>query len=449
MYERFSNKEIANNITYSDLFLLLKSSEDEMARMIKDNNFMGVTGEEFYKLLFQSIYDGFKINKKLIDLFNISAVDEEIIYKNIGVIKYYFQPNRVGNVEFVESRNIVDEFTLSDELKECILDGMPANFNKLQKAYYIYRRLCQKFSYDEDFFCYKYVLEDDKDAKKPVIDHADIKRLNDIKVDSDVICTEITMLFAKFLDILEISYQIVDHSRNTNIDYKDSHMKVMFKIGDIVMEADAAHGLMGSDLSREKSYGSVHNFNPLFEVPLRLKETVHDQLALVDEYLNRRKDKNQFIDALDVYESLYKKKKNISIEDRLKIIMDVIDKTDLKFIDIQQIISTLRKNVFDSCEDACKIEFIVNRRPLKADKSYELAIVVIYNENGNVNKFPSSNKYIVITSDKNKEQLDFDEIKSRFEDGIYGFAGRDRKIIYEGWSDDSGDKGQDSKGTKR
>ena len=45
--------------------------------------------------------------------------------------------------------------------------------------------------------------------------------------------------------------------------------------------------------------------------------------------------------------------------------------------------------------------------------------------------------------------MDFDEIKSRFEDGIYGFAGRDRKIIYEGWSDDSGDKGQDSKGTKR
>ena len=87
MYERFSNKEIANNITYSDLFLLLKSSEDDMARMIKNNNFMGVTGEEFYKLLFQSIYDGFKINKKLIDLFNISAVDEEIMYKNIGIIK--------------------------------------------------------------------------------------------------------------------------------------------------------------------------------------------------------------------------------------------------------------------------------------------------------------------------------------------------------------------------
>lgn len=449
MYERFSKKKIADNVTYKDIFEILKLPENDLAIMIKENNFNGLTGEELLELIFQFIYDGFMINEELIKLFDFSDEEQELIYKNIGIIKYHYQPNKIGNEEFTESRNIVDEFTLNDELKNSILKDMPSDFNKLQMAYYIYRRLCQKFSYDEDFFCYKYVLNDNIHAKSPVIDHSDISRLNNIKVDSDVICTEITMIFAKFLDLLGIPYQIVDYDRNTNIDYKDSHMKIIFKIGDIVMEADAAHGLMGSDLSIEKSYGEVRNFKPLVDVPLRIKESVSNLLDLVDEYMNKEKNKNQFADALDIYESLYKKNESISIEERVKIITDVISKSDLKFIDMQRIINSLKKRIFASMQDGCFIEFVINHNPLKQDKTYELTIVIAYNENGDAKTSPDSNKYIVISSDKSMEYIDYGELKSRFENNTYSFAGRDRKNLYKSWSDDDGYKGQGHSGIKR
>ena len=88
--------------------------------------------------------------------------------------------------------------------------------------------------------------------------------------------------------------------------------------------------------------------------------------------------------------------------------------------------------MFKEDQDVCNIEFIVNKKPIKNDKTYELAIVIIYNDK-DINMLQETNKFIVITSDKNNEELNFEEIKERFLSGEYAFTGKTRENIYRKW----------------
>ena len=61
-------------------------------------------------------------------------------------------------------------------------------------------------------------------------------------------------------------------------------------------------------------------------------------------------------------------------------------------------------------------------------------------ENKDIDMLPETNKFIVVNSDKSIENLGFDEIRKRFEDGTYDFAGKSRRNIYKKWigEDDTG-----------
>ena len=437
---KYENKEIKNGITYLKLMNVLRSPQNKIREMIDKNEFLGMSGEEFYMLIFDNYINNYHFQTESKVAYELDEEDIKLINENIELIKYKYEPNFSKDKPFEESRNIVDDFKLNDVLKRQILQNIPSDYNELQKAYFIYKRLCQKFSYDEDYFYYAYKVKEDEYIKPPVIDHSDISRLNIISVNSDVICTEITMLFAKFLDLLNISYRITDYHDHTNIDYKDSHMKVVFKIQDATFEADAAHGLYSSDLSIEKTYGLVRHFKPLGPLPERVRDDISKELLEVDKYFKNFESRLEFEDAKEIYESMYKKKENISLEEKVQVLIDMIDKVNLKYMDMFDWVRDTRKRIFAGDDrQFCNIEFIINKKPVKEDKTYELAMVVMYNQDNIANL--ETNKYIVLTSDGNKEYLTYEEIKKRFEDNIYDFTDKDRKDIYFKLMEESNENG--------
>ena len=436
----YSRKKIAPNITYSDLLYILRLQPEEIDSLIKNDNFRGISGVEFYKLIREYLYDGYIIKDRLFEIFDVTEEEKNRIHQNIKKIDYQFKENIYAKKRFVESRNIADRFKLNDKIKNAVLKGMPKHFNKLQQTYYIYRRLCQLFVYDEDYYCYGYISAVDREAKKPVIDHDNIELLNDLDINSEVVCTEITMLFAKFLELLEIPYQIVDYHDNTNIDYKKSHMRVNFKVDDVIMEADAGHGLQYSDMSKEKVYGKVSNFKPKTETPLRIKTEVFKQLDEVNQYIEVTEEQLQFEDAIEIYENTYKANNNITIKERVSMLIEIIQKSKLKTMDLIDVISRIKKQMFTNCKNAGRIEIIINKKPKQQDKTYEIVLVIVYNENRDIDMLPETNKFIVVNSDKSIENLGFDEIRERFENGTYDFAGKSRRNIYKKWigEDDTG-----------
>lgn len=430
-YKKLGIKEIHPNLTYINMLQILISSKKDIVKMIENNNFNNISGEEFYMLVVNNYENKYLVKNKINNSVGFDSLSIDRINQNIDLIRYYYEPNLIKDEPFTPSRNIADEFTLNDKIKNAVLSDMPKNLNDLQKTYYIYKRLCQMFSYDEDYFYYTSILKEDEQAKKPVIDHTDISRLNDIDINSDVICTEVSMLFAKFLDMMNVPYQITDYHNRTKISYEKSHMKVRFKLGEYIIEADAAHGLYSSDLSIEKVYGRVRHFKPIGMLPERIRDDVFDELLEVDEYFKNTQIRHEFNDAKEIYENDYKKNPNIRVEDKVIVLLNMIGRVNLKFMDMFDWVRANKKQLFANDPNSCILEFIINKNPVKEDKNYELAMAIMYNDKGDVLKDLNDNKYLIITADKNVESLDYTEIKRRFKNDIYDFTSSDRRAIFE------------------
>ena len=101
-------------------------------------------------------------------------------------------------------------------------------------------------------------------------------------------------------------------------------MRVNFKLDDVVMEADAAHGVQGSDMAREKIFGKVVNFKPKDGTPLRTISKVEDELEEVDKFFEKTDEQQKFADAVLAYEDKYQKDNNISVEEKVSVILDII-----------------------------------------------------------------------------------------------------------------------------
>ena len=175
-YKLYFRKKIVQNITYGDLFYILKQPGEEIEKLIKNDNFRGVSGTEFYKLIYEYLYNGYTIKKRLLEIFDISEEEEKRINQNIKKIEYQYKENIYAKKDFIESKNISNQFELNKRIKKAVLKEMPDGLNKLQKAYYIYRRLCQLFIYDEDYYCYGYIAAIDNNAKKHIVINAGVTK---------------------------------------------------------------------------------------------------------------------------------------------------------------------------------------------------------------------------------------------------------------------------------
>ena len=428
-------KDVRPGLTYDDIINLLTKPIKEIKECVKNNNFNGYDGETFYTIIRESILKSKRITNIIFKVHNLS--DEEIkqFEKNFELIEYNYVPNIAVEQPFHESRNVIDDFTLNEKLKNNVLKDMPSYFNDFQKAYYIYRRLCQKFSYDEDYFYYAYRSDEALMPKRPYANHTDINRLNTLDEGDDVICTEFTMIYCKFLDLMNIPFRITGYRDKADIDYNASHMMVRFKVGDYIVDADAAHGLLTSDLAYEKSFGEVNNFNVNQIIPKRYCDKAKKEMQVVDEYFKTTKSKNEFRDAVEIYENDFKVRDFVTVKEKVDLLCNMIDKVDFKFIDILSWVNAVRKQLFDKIPQACMTEFVINTKPVKDNKSYELIIIIAYNEEVGIDEEPTTNKYVIITPDKKREYVDYFELRKRFADGTYDFTNEDRKKAYEGWGD--------------
>lgn len=415
--KKLLSKQIIDKLTYKDLVSFLVKDPKE-TNIEKKEEFFGYNGEQFLEIL--STYPLFLDNRRCSILNKLILSEEEWknIERNYNKIKYKYEKDKFSGYQLEPFRSVVDEFELNPELEKSIMKEIPPNFNKLQSAYYIYRRLCQKFTYDEMYF---YLKNQPKD--KSITKHMDITYLSTLKGGEDVICSGISLIYAKFLDKLKISFRITDY-QNENVEtLSDKHMKVLFKIDDYVISADGAHGLHDSDMVNEKIKGEVKNFE-IANTSQKMKNSFLKELMIVDKYIKENEELIEYKDAKEAYKNIKSNSyENISIEERVNLLIDIIESIDMKFFDMINFIDSIQYKIFGSNDENYKVEFIVN-----LTKEPKLNILIVYNDQ-KIELDPQSNNYIVITPDKKREVINYEELKLRFEKSIYDFTSPKRNIL--------------------
>ena len=312
---------------------------------------------------------------------------------------------------FSRDDNSINNCQIDSDFEEKILNEVPDCFSKLQKTYYVYKRLCQIFSYDEESFIFY-----DNDSLT-TINHRDIKRLSKLKTGDDVVCYEFGIVFSKFLEKLGVSYKLVDYYGASVNNYGDGHMQVKFMVDNYVVDADAATGIYGSDMSLEKSFGIVNNFKLDDDYCSVIdKLSFKSELDVVDKYLDSVSISGELSKIRDIYYNM-DVDDNLSREEKMNLLIDCIKNNNMKFVDIFQWVLYLSKKIFKSENlSSYRVEFVINNHPVQK-KRVELALLLIYNPNSSIFDNSDNNKYIVITSDRKSFEYDYKTFVKKFSVG--------------------------------
>ena len=337
--------------------------------------------------------------------------------QNIAYIKKEYEPDK--EVErFSPFRGQVDNFKLDPSIIEEINKGMPEHFNDIQKAYYGYRRICDLFTYSEDFFL---------DMNMEHLD--DIDKLNHLKIGDPIVCNEATMIFAKFLDSLNIPFSIINYDNETDDTYKN-HLRLLFLANDAVVFADLAENAAKSDIAFSKFYDFVHSFGPYGENE-RTIERVMGYVNEVNEFYNNNcmdLKQKRCREALKKLKAESKANKMDSLDEEQKIdkLLSNISLFEYNSTDLFDVIKDISFYIFNRDNTCHDLEFIVNNQPYKNDNA-KLVLCVTTNVNG-VYDEPETNDYYIFSKGKLKEVLSLEEMKERFKLGEFEFTSEKRFI---------------------
>lgn len=410
--ENLLNQEVIPNIKYNDVIDLLLKDKEELDEILKSETIFGITKNKLIEVLLKPPFN-FLGTSPFYESFNFEQTLAQKLQRNFKYIKYLYSIDEIAVLPFQAGNFDINQVNINPKLANDLLNEIPKEYNNLQKIYYIYRRLCQKFSYDEEYFA-------GLQKKMYSINHQNINRLEEISDDNNiVVCYEIVMILAKFCHILNIPFIILNKGDEEFRHYGSGHTKLKLKIDDFVITADPADGIIHSDMFYEKIYNKVEKFK-LHNSNQRTVDQFTKHTKLVDEYLDKNKKTFIFEDTKDLYYfNSNHSKTNITPNERLELFISIIKKNKTNMMDTLGYFLDIRKNIFNKeLDKLCKCVYVCNTNTIDNQKEISVSFVIIYNEFCDVELNPNQNQYILIDSNKNFTTITFQELKELFDNKI-------------------------------
>ena len=116
-----------------------------------------------------------------------------------------------------------DSVNIDEEFKKEIILGIPRELNKLETAMYIYLKLCQTLTYDEDYFQYSMGTN----TKRTMPDMSHTKPSDLFKINSNnnsVVCWEFITIYGKILKDFGIDSYVYDIMLSDSFDDKPTRI---------------------------------------------------------------------------------------------------------------------------------------------------------------------------------------------------------------------------------
>lgn len=268
--------------------------------------------------------------------------DKKVLYNSSLSFQSEFFIEDLKNDTFYDTSYINHITKTNDDyLKETMLDenfvnfilrDMKEDYTKLEKAIYIYIKLCQTLTYDPMFFAHNQTGE-------PAKIHSNINRLLSVNENNNtIVCYEFNQIFGKLLNMQGINY------RRTGF-YGNGHANLTFRADNFIVSADAITSVLTGDLFRAKINSNLiglelvnhrknkEKFNQSFE-------KVYNDLK--EKNMDNRKIFNQLLDA---YKNI-STKVEVTIEDKLDIINAKIKNVKLEGMDKIDFVNNVLKKFF-------------------------------------------------------------------------------------------------------
>ena len=305
----------------------------------------------------------------------------------------------------------MNEIKINNKYKEQIINSIPKNFNKLEKAFFVYYLLCKTLTYDEEQYLAKRKYYNDYS-----IDHSNIYRIENINEKNNrIVCFEFIAIYAKILEELKIKYSII----GDNI-YAHGHVSIKLYIDNLEIFVDSTDSILNSDMALAKNALRLETFKLSNSYECSLKEIKDFQNTInnVYKYIESKENKQHLnsTERYKQYKIILLKCKNLNDEEKLKQFFNQINKCTLSTMDSLNYFYNLSKILFGK---KLEMYYIKNNKPNDKELSVSVTIVFVYNPINTEDSF--TNRYFICDKLSEIKEVNLYELREFFKNKKYEY----------------------------
>lgn len=140
---------------------------------------------------------------------------------------------------------LYEKVELNPDLHDAIIEKMPEGISRLEKAAYIYAKMCTILTYDNRFMA---ANQKGEAAEK----HKSLDYVSQISPENnEVVCFEFNMIYAKMLDEQGLHFKS-EYKDMSGEYYGYGHANLEFRDGKFIVQADSVASILGGDIARAK-----------------------------------------------------------------------------------------------------------------------------------------------------------------------------------------------------
>ena len=317
--------------------------------------------------------------------------------------------------------DICEQIDINDELKQLIIGEMPNDLSKLEKAIYIYIKMCKILTYDEEFLA---INQKGNAATK----HQNINYIKLITpANKNVVCYEFNLIYSKLLTELKINF-ITEYQNMMGYAYGQTHANLEFRCDDFLVVADSVTSILEGDLMQAKVNQPLRGLrcnNQNVNTRLDFQSLVTKIYEIV---ANQEKNNNENINVehiltldelLDQYEKMTSNKKEVTLEEKLSILISKINDSNLIGVDSLSYILQLRKILFNQKERDNNIKVVISRNnePKNNKMTADAIAIIAFNDKNSINNI-DENSYFYFKPHNEPQKLSIAEIQQLFDSGV-------------------------------
>lgn len=310
-----------------------------------------------------------------------SAAFDDYVFPNNLVARYeLLGSNQIIDIEALNKvkktlDSTIDRVKINDELRQSVLGNLDTSSSDLEKAIYIYIKLCKLLSYDEEFYAVNqrgYVA----------LKHENPERIYTITPKNNrAVCYEFNSIFAKLLDELNIKF--ITTSKLNGI-YR-GHTSLMFRVGKFLVNADSVESILKNDLLNAKlnnpldGLRCVNKYKGTREAFADILSKVYKIVAAEENVAAKVEERETFADILREYEGCINE--TLDLDSKLAVMIDKVIHTGVQGVDSIAYLLQLRKIIFSREEREKNIKISIVRDNVTASSERVATVSAIFTIN--------------------------------------------------------------------
>lgn len=429
-YKNYEYKVLIDGVNYSipfeNMMNLMRLNDDKFNEICHDDNIKDINGIPKEYLIYatckflreNNIIDNYELPDNFVkrhnSLYSMQVIDLEAINKYVVTTDVKYK-----------------EIKIDSDLEKVIMDGFPYAASELEMAIYIYIKMCKVLTYDEEYYVVNQMgIAAEKHKSTSYI--ASITPQN-----NQVVCFEFNIIYAKFLNILGINFTS-NYVSCIGEDYGYGHANLNFRCDKFLVRADSVTSILHGDIAKSKinlPLEGIKCLNKNLDTQNEFKSAYQKMYKLIVSQEKDFNNKNAFYiqsfdELLNEYASRTTNLKEVSLDERLSILIDKVNKKGMVGIDSLSYTLHLRKILFNEEERKNNVKIIIirNNDPFDKDKVAMPSVIVALNKEGFKNN-PDKTVYFYYNPNKELVVVTSEELQSKFDSGTFEYiANADPKI---------------------